>query len=376
MNPVICFIINKPAIGGAELFLLRLSKYLSPQFECHIIFLFPDGEMLDKFRDSGCVIHTLYFSKLISLPANFIKLIKLLRVIKPDVVHTWLYISDLIGGVAAKIAGVKKIYWSIRQSNIRYRQNKFHTYILIRLCGLMTRFIPDKIISCATVAADIHIKHAFYKASLIKVIPNGFKTNELKFTDQARLLFRNKLTSQADLSLVGIIGRVDIQKGFDNFFAIAEIIFKKNPATRFILAGPGCVSTNPIIQDYINEYKLSGACFLLGPQNEDEVRQMLCGLDVLVIPSRGEAFPNILGEAMCIGTPVITTNVGEIPIILEGIQNCFEPGDNLGMAEWVIHFITKTDIEKTDISTKLRNRIVSRYDFDLVMKMFKEEYTS
>jgi glycosyltransferase involved in cell wall biosynthesis len=369
----VCFIINKPSVGGAEIFLLNLGKYMSKEFDCHIIFLFPGGEMLDKFRESGCKVHCLNFTW---NPLGFLKQFKLLRVkiqeIKPEVVHTWLYISDLIGGTAASFEKVSRIFWSIRQSNISFSQNKLHTFLFIRLCGLLSNNIPHKIISCSNVAMMNHVNFAFYNKSKIEVIPNGYKTEELMFSDSARAALRSELNCTSKIKLVGIIGRYDIQKGFDNFIDVSSYINVANENCLFVFIGSGCDVSNHELVGQI-EAKLSSEKYLLLGQRSD-MKNIMCGLDLLLVTSRGEAFPNVLAEAMCYGLPVVTTNVGEIPIILDGICKIYNPGQNREMANAAIQILDFTDEEKATFSEKLRERIHQRYEFEDVMKRFRNTY--
>ncbi len=373
MKKKICFIINKPTVGGAELFLLKLIKKIQNEFDCYVIFLSSKGELLEEFKKVTKKVYCLEIStNLISIAKSFNKLVNIIKDIKPDVVHSWLYISDIFGGIAAYVCNVPKIIWSIRQSNISYSQNKLHTFLLSRICGILSYLIPHKIISCSEVARKVHIRNSFYKRSKIKVIPNGYNLNYLVYDKIYRKEFRDELLIKQSDKIIGIIGRYDIQKGFDNFVQIAKNISKSISHSKFLFVGPGCTNDNVELTSFIDRNNLTFNSFLLGPRND--IKKVLCGFDLLIIASRGEAFPNILGEAMSLGTLVVATNVGEIPIILQDIQKTFTPGADQDMANEGIRLLQLAETEKEKLSTELRKRIAERYEIDSVIRNYINTY--
>jgi glycosyltransferase involved in cell wall biosynthesis len=371
----ICFIINKPTVGGAELFLLKLIIQIQSEFDCYIIFLSSKGELLEDFKKVTKKVYFLEISaNLISIAKSFNKLVNIIKDIKPDVVHSWLYISDIFGGVASYLCNVPKIIWSIRQSNLTYSQNKLHSFLLSRICGILSYLIPHKIISCSEIAKNVHIRDSFYKRSKILVIPNGYDLNYLVYDKSFRKEFRDELIIKESDTIIAIIGRYDIQKGFDNFVQIAENISKKIPHSKFLFIGPGCTNENNELISFIDRNNLTFNSYLLGPRND--IKKVLCSIDLLIIPSRGEAFPNVLGEAMSLGTLVVATNVGEIPIILHDIQKTYTPGSNQDMANEGIRLLQLAETEKEKLSTKLRNRIVERYEIESIIQSYMNTYHS
>ena len=71
-----------------------------------------------------------------------------------------MYHADFFGGVAAKIAGVKNIFWNIRNSNLD-KKTKFSTKLVLKINALLSRFVPRKIISCSENAIKIHITEGY-----------------------------------------------------------------------------------------------------------------------------------------------------------------------------------------------------------------------
>lgn len=107
-------------VGGAELMLQRLilNSNKNNQFEHSVISLTDLGSIGYELKQQGVAVYSLGMKSLTSAPLMFFKLQKLLKKIQPHVVQTWMYHSDLLGGLAAKSVGVKKIIWGIRNSEI------------------------------------------------------------------------------------------------------------------------------------------------------------------------------------------------------------------------------------------------------------------
>ena len=104
--------------GGAEHTLYKICKYDTKNE--HIVISFQGKEkyylLLEKLGIQVYFLNAGYFSI-----HKFFFLIKLLKSLKPDIVQTWLVHADLVGSVAAKLAGIKNIIWNVRYSKIQLR---------------------------------------------------------------------------------------------------------------------------------------------------------------------------------------------------------------------------------------------------------------
>ena len=94
---------------------------------------------------------------LMSLPFKAIELCKLLKDLSPDLVHTWMYHADLIGGLATRIIGIRSLFWCIRNSDLSSHFSKSSTLLVVKICAKLSTFLPTKIISCSDRAKEIHI---------------------------------------------------------------------------------------------------------------------------------------------------------------------------------------------------------------------------
>ncbi len=89
--------------------------------------------------------------------------------LKPNIVITWMYYADLLGGLVAKLLFIKNIFWNIRNSNFDKFKTKRITLILFKLCARLSFLIPNKILSCSEKAIELHVKE------VIKITFNWFQ---------------------------------------------------------------------------------------------------------------------------------------------------------------------------------------------------------
>jgi glycosyltransferase involved in cell wall biosynthesis len=262
----------------------------------------------------GIHVETLNLS-LNKLPIKaFFKLISFLRKEKPDVVQTWMYHADLFGGIAARFAGIENVIWGIRASSLDPKSSKKFTRHIIKVLAVLSNIIPKVIVACASSALRIHGAIG-YPTKKIIVIPNGYELTKFKKVPEWKKLARNKMNLSMTIPLIGSVGRFSSQKDYRNLFDALSILHKKNINYMCILVGTKLDSTNYELNRWISERKLHEKIKLLGCR--DDIPFIMNSLDLHVLPSAfGEAFPNVVAEAMACGVPCIVTDVGDASSIV------------------------------------------------------------
>jgi len=295
--------------GGAQAVLFRLTTAGSSRVNHEIISLTDDGFYGPKLRAADVPVQSIGLGRgSISIPA----IVSLYRAIKksdPDLIQTWMYHADLVGGVVARFAGVGNVIWGIRNSDLSTRGSKLTTRLVARLCALLSALIPKAIVSCSQSGRAIH-QALGYQSDRFYVIPNGFDTEVFAPKPHSRAHLRQELGLGEKEKVLGMVARWDSQKDFPNLLAAMRIVWARYPEVRLLLAGSGILATNKELITLIQGADGEARTLLLGPL-EDVPKLMNC-IDVLVLSSRfGEAFPNVIGEAMACGTPCVVTDVGD-----------------------------------------------------------------
>ena len=317
--------------GGAEGVLTRLCLH-SKQAEHTVISLMDAGKYGPILTEAGITVHCLGMNPGKPSVFKFFKLIRLIKTEQPDVVQTWMYHADLLGGIAARLAGVKRVFWGVRHSTLEKGKSTPLTLWIARLCALLSKWVPEKIICCANKALTVH-EDIGYDASKLLMIPNGYDLLRFKqyATEDAGL--RNELGFSADEFAIGKVGRFDLQKDHFNLLR-ALALAAQEVSVKCLLIGKGLSPDNDALMARIAALGLEDRVVLAGQRKD--IPSVMNALDLHVLSSSSEGFPNVLAEAMACGTPCISTNVGDAMEILGDASLCCPAQDSRALADLII----------------------------------------
>lgn len=320
--------------GGAEAVLFRLVvAHKNSGNSHHVVSLMNSGVYAEKLRLNNVCVDTLEFVRGQITLSGLLKLFFIIRNLKPDVVQTWMYHADLIGGLISRLAGVRSLVWGIRHANLEPAHNSRSTLLIARMCGVLSVWIPRKIVFCSLHSQKPHLNLG-YKKNKFVYIPNGYDLEKYNFDLKSRQQFRSSLKIKDDVFLLGIVARFDIQKDHQNLIrALGH--FKKNGG-RFIclLVGIGMDQANAVLHAWIDEAGVADDVVLLGPRTD--IPAVMNAVDVHVLSSLGEAFPNVLAEAMACGTPCVTTDVGDAAVIVANYGWVVARQDSVALASGIM----------------------------------------
>lgn len=316
--------------GGAEDVLYRLCSH--DHLNTHIVVSLMDegiyGPLLHK---AGITVHYLNMPQSRVTIPGVIKLFRLFRDLKPDVVQTWMYHADLIGGIVARLAGIKQIYWNIRNSTLELGKSKYSTIMVLKLCAKLSGFVPKGIVCCAYRAKEVHAALG-YDARNMFIIGNGYDLSIFKESSDLGRKFRKELNLEKDVRLLGMVGRFDPQKDHFGLLEALSLVKQAGFGFRLCLIGPDLNAGNVKLIEKIKELGLIEEIILLGRRSDIPV--VMNGLDVhLLSSSYGEAFPNVVAEAMACGTPCVTTDVGDAALIVGDTGWVVPPAKVVQLAE-------------------------------------------
>ncbi len=302
--------------GGAQAALYRLcTSDLNNRHS--VISLLDEDKYGPLLKDADIKVYCLHMPRGGVSLSGLITLWQLIRQIKPDVVQTWMYHADLLGGIIARLAGMRSICWGVRHSDVHPVKTKRSTRLVVWCCAQVSRWLPIKIVCCAHKALQVH-RQLGYPAEKFDVIPNGYDLNKFRPDQEARARLRSELGIADSLPLLGMVARFDPQKDHLNLVKALSILKQAGVDFRCLLVGPSLTAHNQELLRYIAEYDIGDKLILLGPRNDIPV--VMNALDVHILSSAyGEAFPNVLAEAMACGTPCITTDVGDAALIASNL---------------------------------------------------------
>jgi glycosyltransferase involved in cell wall biosynthesis len=364
-RPKITHVIGSLGVGGAERGLVNLVSRVDPALaEMKIVALIPGGALTEPLRQRGISIETLSMRPGFPDPLAVLRLARHLRQDRPDVVVTWMYHANLIGGLAARLAGDIPVVWNIRHTVLAADRSKRLTRWVARAGGLLSRRIPDRIVFVAH-AAWAHHAALGYGRDKSLVIPNGFDLDAFRPDPAARDDVRRELGLAHSTTLVGLIGRFHPDKDHRTFLAAAGRIHRERPDVRFVLCGTGVCASNPRLTAWADAFGVRKVVHFLGCR--DDVPRVAAALDLAVCSSRTEAFPQAIGEAMACGLPCVVTDVGDAALLVGANGRVVPPGDEVSLSQACLELLALGEPQRLALGRAARRRIAEHFALDHVL---------
>lgn len=301
--------------GGAESVLFRLATYPGADVEHVIVSLTDEGIYGERLRAAGVAVHALGMKRGRVSLGGFMALRSLIAATRPDAVQTWMYHADLIGGLAARLAGVRAIAWGIRNSGEHLERSSRSARLVLRACALLSGRIPKAIVCAAQKSAQRHADKGYDRERMV-VIANGYDLSRYAPNDEARQRVRAQWGLPQDVPAIGCVARWDPLKDHANLLrAIAALVRDgRDAGLRCVLIGRGMDTANTELAALIDRLGLRDRLVLAGPS--DDVPAAMNGLDLHVLSSCAEGFPNVVAEAMACGVYCVVTDVGDAAFIV------------------------------------------------------------
>jgi len=301
--------------GGAESVLFRLATYPEADVEHVVVSLTDEGIYGERLRAAGIAVHALGMKRGRVSLGGFMALRSLIAATRPDAVQTWMYHADLIGGLAARLAGVRAIAWGIRNSGEHLERSSRSARMVLRACALLSGRIPKAIVCAAQKSAERHADKGYARERMV-VIANGYDLSRYAPDGEARVRVRAQWGLPEDVPAIGCVARWDPLKDHANLLrAVAALVRDgRDAGLRCVLIGRGMDTDNAELAALIDRLGLRDRLVLAGPS--DDVPAAMNGLDLHVLSSCAEGFPNVVAEAMACGVYCVVTDVGDAAYIV------------------------------------------------------------
>lgn len=330
---LVAHIITGLFAGGAEGTLYRLVT-ADTESNHVVISLMCPGYYGPLAEQSGIPVYCLNMPRGRLKVQAIVRLTRILADIRPDVVQTWMYHADLIGGLVARACGIHRIFWGVRNSTLVAGKSQTSTIGVAKICALISGSIPTGIVSCATSAKAVHVKMG-YDAKKFAVIHNGIDTSHYRFDRAGRDELRKQWGITHATTVIGMVARFDAQKDYETFFQALFILQNKGLDFFAAAIGEGVEIACGRIGLLYADGNLRKKVFLSA--HRSDIVRVMSALDIHVLSSRfGEAFPNVLAEAMSCNTPCIATNVGDSGAIIGDTGWVVAPRDPEALASAIL----------------------------------------
>jgi len=376
----ILYCITKSNWGGAQRYVYDLATSLpNDLYEVSVLFG-TDGVLAQKLRAQN--IRTIVLENLsrnIHLLNDFrvfIKLIKIFRTEKPDIVHLNSSKMGFLGALAGRLARVPKIIftghgWAFNEDRGKLQKNIIYLIhrLTIKLCH-------------KTIAVSEETKRQISEngrlSKKIIVIKNGLDSIEFLEKNIARNKLREKFPTDVETGnrlWIGTISELHKNKGLKYIIEAMHLLdlLSDSKADLPILVIIGEGEKREKLQQRILRYNLEDSVFLLG--RIDEASKYLKAFDIFTLTSITEALPYVILEAGLASLPIIASSVGGIPEIIDDMENGIlvrpkEPGE----IQKAIDFLLSKPEKMAILGQNIQNKIISEFNKETMVKKTLELY--
>ena len=316
--------------GGAQTVLAYLVRSCdSDRFTMSVVSLTELGAVGEQLVNDSIPVRALGLDRRRPSPVRLARLIAWLRRDRPALVQTWLYHGDLLGGIAARIAGIP-VLWNIRQTDLQPATTRRSTVWTARACARVSGLVPSRIVCCSEATLRVHCNMGYDRARMV-VVPNGVDLMRFRPNASRRATLREACGIAADAPVIGSVARFHPQKDHRTLVQAAAELLRRRPNVHFVLCGEKVDAANDELAGWIDAQGLREHFHLLGLR--DDVPTLTAGFDVATSTSSyGEGFNNVLAEAMACGVPCVTTDVGDAAAIVGSTGWVVPPADPRALA--------------------------------------------
>lgn len=318
----IIFVIGSLQVGGAETQLSMLATELVRRgWTAHLFSLEDSGPLRKTFETGGVHVHiggydsrAPRWKKALLLARAQLRLIWLSLKLRPQVVHAFLPLTNFMGALAGRIAGIRVIVTSRRALGTHQDRHKWWPWF-----DRIANHCSTVITANSLAVIEDTIRRDRVDPGKVRLIYNGLRLDGGDVFSEARKSVRESLgLSENEVALVFVANLIPY-KGHRELIEGFAVVYRTHPEVRLFLIGEdrGIGSELSVLAERL---QVASAVKMLGRRND--VPSLLCGMDIGVMASHEEGCSNALLEKLAAGLPIVATRVGGNSEVLEGMPGC------------------------------------------------------
>jgi len=365
---ILHLVIDLSDFGGAEMTLLRYLSQTEAAADHHSVLTLkaikPGPSVGADIMALGIPVHSIGISGVKSMLTALPHLVQEIKKQRPDVLSAWLYYPSLLAALLRPfLPNRPRLVWNIRSLPFVTFKHKPARWIAQRVLAILSNVKSVQIVSNSEASRQAHGAIGFRTSPKTwAVIPNAVDTKRYAPNRAARAAIRAELALTDTMIVIGAVGRNVPEKGYPDLFAAFEALRDDLPAAlseklHLMIAGRNVTPDDPSIKALLARSRLPAERFhLLGPRQD--IPDVLNAMDIFVMPSRSESFPNVLAEAMAVGLPAIATDVGDCRVVLNDDRFIATPDL---LARRMATMLSLSSQERESIGLNNRTRVEELY---------------
>lgn len=326
-----------------------------------------------KMKEAGILVEDIPMWRAIRPLHDFVaffRILKFLKKKKPDIVHTHSSKAGFLGRLAARLAGVCLIVHTPHGFAFEMEVSASAKAFYRCLEGFAARFC-DVMICVSNSEKSVAVGAGITTEGKCVVVPNGIKALERESYEQYRIKKRRDMGVKDDQLVVGSVGRITRQKGYEYFVSAAERLAVILPNVTFLLLGDG--ERSVAIDNLIKQSGMGDRCIFR--QAAKDVSHYFSVFDIFVITSLWEGLPYVMLEAMAASCAVVAFNAGGIGDVVRDGDNgmLVDKKDINGLVSAIVRLANNAHMRK-ELGARSREMVIHDYTLEKMVRQIEHIY--
>ncbi len=366
----ILYVIANVSFGGGEKVFSQLAGRLNKdnyeiQFACS-----PGGHLECELSNLGIAVAPIDFKRTLNI-TTFIRLFKIMKSQKPDIVHSQGARANFYTRFAAKLAGVPFIVSTIAAPVEEFNVNpiKKAIYVLLNRCSekLVDRFI----VVADSLREKLIKRHRIAPEKIVRIY-NGVELAQCDCNKSSSRL-KEELNIEDNAVLVAAIGRLVWEKDLPCFIRAAEKVLSSQSQVKFLIVGDGPLRGS--LENVVKTLGIERSVIFTGFR--EDIKEILSALDILVLCSLREGLPLTILEAMARAKPVVATNIeGVREEVIDNVTGILVEPRNSDSLEDAIICLLKDRQRAQALGLKGREIVEKKFTLEQAIELHEQLYHS
>ena len=307
-------------------------------------------------------------------PLNLIHILRYLRLHRPQLLHTQLEFADILGTLAAKLLGIPSVSTVhtldvFPEKKSAWGRMKLRWFLLGRFC--------DRVIAVSEKTRRHYLQAGGLPQDKVITLYNGVDRSRFRKMDETQTVkLRKELQLPISSQIIMTVAVLREPKGIQFMIRALPAILEQRPDVHYLIVGDGV--HRAVLSDLAADLGIKNHVTFAG--HRTDIPDLLACCDIFVLPTLKDALPTVLIEALAAGKPIIASNVGGVPEIIENGVNglLVAPGEPSKLVEACLRLLKDNELSRQIIlagSETVRQRFDIDTQIEQLSRMY-EEFTS
>jgi glycosyltransferase involved in cell wall biosynthesis len=350
-------------MGGAEKVVTSLADALAAKGH-EVCIAFMTGAAVVLPKNANVQVVSLGMVTKMDAMSAFFKLIRLIRVFRPDVVHSHMIHANIFARLVRLVTPITRLISTAHNSN----EGGKLRMIVYRL----TDALADISTNVSEEAVAAFVKAKAVRSSRMLAVHNGIATDAFVFNAAARVGIRQDLFVHDNCQLILAVGRLHDAKDYPNLFHALTHLPVNGLTYQMCIAGDGPLRGN--LEALAVKLGIADRVRFLGVRSD--IPDLMSAADVFVLPSAWEGFGLVVAEAMACERVVVATDCGGVREVLGEAGYLVKTKDSKALAQALQTALQLPAIESATLGRAARQRVIEKYSLDSAVAKWLQLYVT